>query len=74
MFPTVYRGTVFGIANLSARVGGLLAPLVPDLVGKTWFMFVFGVLGIMSCAGSLVLKETKGTKLNDVMEQSMIME
>ena len=56
MFPTVYRGTVFGIANLSARVGGLLAPLVPDLVGKTWFMFVFGVLGIMSCAGSLVLK------------------
>ena len=56
MFPTVYRGTVFGIANLSARVGGLIAPIIPDLVGKNWFMFVFGILGLMSCAGSLVLK------------------
>ena len=27
-FPTVYRGTVFGVSNVMARVGGILAPLV----------------------------------------------
>ena len=59
MFPTVYRGTVFGIANICARVGGILAPLI-DGVAEHSFMYIFGALGIGSALCSLLLRETKG--------------
>ena len=31
-------------------------------------MLVFGVLGVLSCGGSLLLKETKGRKMEDNIE------
>ncbi len=71
MFPTAYRGTVFGIANVCARVGGILAPLVSQVTGDRYFMLVFGVLGVLSCLGSWALKETKGQKMEDNINQSM---
>lgn len=30
MFPTVYRGTTFGITNFIGRMGGIFAPLVDE--------------------------------------------
>ena len=70
MFPTVYRGTVFGIANVSARVGGILAPLVSQVTGDRYFMIVFGILGCLSCFGSFALKETRDAKMEDNLETS----
>lgn len=55
MFPTVFRGTVFGIANIFARVGGILAPII-DGVAKDSFMYIFGTLGIISAVCSLLLR------------------
>lgn len=31
-------------------------------------MLVFGVLGVLSCIGSLMLKETKGRKMEDNLD------
>ena len=68
MFPSVYRGTVFGIANVCARVGGMLAPVIDGAADKS-FMYIFGSLGIASAVCSLVLRETKGELMADTTEQ-----
>ena len=65
--PTVYRGTVFGITNISARVGGILAPLV-SAVTKSSFMYIFGALGITSGVLSFLLRETKGRLMADTAD------
>ena len=70
MFPTEYRGTVFGIANICARVGGILAPLI-DGIAEHSFMYVFGALGVFSAICSLLLKETKGELMADTAEQEV---
>lgn len=59
MFPTVYRGTVFGIANICARAGGILAPIVDGAAGNN-LMYIFGVCGVISSVCSILLLETKG--------------
>lgn len=68
LFPTVFRGTVFGIANIFARVGGILAPLI-DGVAKNSFMYIYGALGLLSGFSSLLLRETKGEFMTDTLEQ-----
>ena len=35
MFPAVYCGTTFGIANVCARFGGIVAPLVSEMLKET---------------------------------------
>ncbi len=70
MFPTVYRGTVFGIANICARVGGILAPLV-DGIAKDSFMYIFGALGVFSAFCSIFLRETKGELMADTVDQEI---
>ena len=68
LFPTVFRGTVFGIANIFARFGGILAPLI-DGVAKNSFMYIFGSLGLLSAFCSFLLRETKGEVMTDTLEQ-----
>ena len=68
MFPTEYRGTVFGIANICARVGGILAPLI-DGIAEHSFMYVFGALGVVSSLSSFFLHETKGELMADTIDQ-----
>ena len=67
-FPTVFRGTVFGIANIFARVGGILAPVIGG-VAQNSFLYVFGGLSLMSGVGSLFLGETKGKTMADTAKQ-----
>ena len=67
--PTVYRGTVFGITNIIARVGGILAPLV-SAATKSGFMYIFGALGITAGILSFLLRETKGKLMADRPDQT----
>lgn len=64
MFPTAYRGTVFGMSNVFGKVGGIFAPLV-DGIAKDSFLYIFGTLGILSGLLSLLLGETKGKVMTD---------
>lgn len=67
LFPTVVRGSVFGIANVCARIGGIVAPMV-DALMPNYFMLAFGVMGVLSCIGAFMLRETKGKPLKDLFE------
>ncbi len=68
LFPTVVRGSVFGIANVCARLGGIVAPMVDALI-PNYFMVAFGVMGLLSGAGAFLLNETRGKPLKDVFEE-----
>ncbi|NXF00611.1 S22AD protein, partial [Smithornis capensis] len=67
LFPTVVRQTGVGLCSMSARVAGILAPLV-RLLGqyhRAIPMAIFGsapVLGGLLC---VLLPETRGTELAD---------
>ena len=52
-FPTRYRGRVYGISNSIARLGGILAPMIPDIVPH--FMFFQAGLGVLGLFLSFVL-------------------
>ena len=52
-FPTAYRGRVYGVSNALARMGGILAPLIPDLIPH--FMLFLAGLGVFGLLLSFVL-------------------
>ena len=54
------RGTILGISNAMARVGGLIAPLLSSYIDH--FMFELGVLRAASFFISFLLRETLGKK------------
>lgn len=68
LFPTVYRGSVFGFSNVMARIGGILAPLVSGVAPGS-FMYIFGAVGISTALISFLLKETKDVVMTDTAEQ-----
>ena len=61
-YPTEVRGTVFGIANAFARVGGAVAPLASTI---PHFMIILSALGAIAFLLTLIMKETKGEKMED---------
>ncbi|NXU00843.1 S22AD protein, partial [Buphagus erythrorhynchus] len=67
LFPTVVRQTGVGLCSMSARVAGILAPLISPLAQYHGAipMAIFGsapVLGGLLC---VLLPETHGTELAD---------
>ena len=64
LYPTKIRGTMFGLANMIGRTGGLLAPMVIEFE-KAYFLPVFAVAALLSLLGTSLLKETKGLELAD---------
>ena len=67
LFPTTFRGTVFGITNFVARIGGVISPLVNEFMRNS-FMIVLGIAGCISGVASMFLRETKGKVLMDSLE------
>lgn len=71
LFPTSVRSRSIGLQSLSARVGGMLAPMVANL-GKTSRalpMFVFGLPCLISGIALLRLPETLGKPMLDSVEE-----
>ena len=67
LFPTSFRATVFGITNLIARLGGVVAPLLDEFM-RSSYMLIFGIVSLVSCGITLLLRETKGAELLDTLE------
>ena len=67
LFPTSFRGTVFGITNFIARIGGVISPLVNEFMRNS-FMIVLGIASCISGFASMFLRETKGKVLMDSLE------
>ena len=71
-FPTVIRNVALGAASMSARVGGILAPLLihSKLTQKNYFLppLVFGIAALIGGILSTLLPETNNMQLPDTIE------
>ncbi|XP_041463350.1 organic cation transporter protein-like isoform X1 [Lytechinus variegatus] len=71
IFPTPVRSVGIGICSMSARIAGILAPIIL-LLDKTWKplpVLVFGVLSIAAGVLVLLLPETRGEQLPETLEE-----
>ncbi|NXS46247.1 S22AD protein, partial [Balaeniceps rex] len=67
LFPTVIRQTGVGLCSMSARVAGIMAPLVRLLsqYHRAIPMAIFGSAPVMGGLLCVLLPETRGTDLAD---------
>jgi MFS family permease len=71
LFATTFRGLGFGVTNIGARIGGILAPLIVELqfLGKGTPYIIFGIVALIGGIASLVfLPETKGCGTLETLE------
>ncbi|XP_072182317.1 organic cation transporter protein-like [Diadema setosum] len=69
LFPTPVRSVGIGLCSMSARVAGILSPLIL-LLNQAWEplpVLIFGVSSIAAGLLALFLPETKGAKLPETM-------
>ena len=57
-FPTVYRGLMFGICNVMARIGGVISPEFSTVFFPHYFMLVFGFMALSIFFLNFLLFET----------------
>ena len=57
IYPTVIRGAGLGIASMMARIGGVVAPLIADLVSQLLFFHIIPhcLTSFFSCFPSINL-------------------
>ena len=70
LFPTYFRSTAFGICNIVARLGGMLASnllLICEAIGIN-YLIVLGVLSLLTAVFSLLLEETKKKALKEMVD------
>ena len=67
-FPTVYRGLIFGICNVMARIGGVISPEFSTVFFPRYFMLVFGIMALSIFLLNFLLYETKNRKMPDNVE------
>ena len=60
IFPTSIRNGALGLVGVSARLGGVLAPL---MLTTSLAPIIFGILMVTAGGFNLTLPETKGKKL-----------
>jgi MFS family permease len=68
VFPTAIRTQGMGVSSVSARLGGILAPLVVVVLGQESRdapMWVFGLVSLLAGACSIRLPETLNQFLAD---------
>ncbi|CAG5130923.1 unnamed protein product [Candidula unifasciata] len=70
IFPTVTRNIGMGVASMSARIGGILAPFFLDLktVSEALPLILFGGLSLLAGSLALMLPETAGKPLPQLPE------
>ncbi|XP_072019159.1 organic cation transporter protein-like [Amphiura filiformis] len=71
LYPTPVRSAGMGISSMSARIGGILAPLILVL-GDYWKplpLIIFGACSISAGLLALILPETKGKALPETLQE-----
>ncbi|XP_063045864.1 organic cation/carnitine transporter 2-like [Engraulis encrasicolus] len=70
-FPTVVRNMGFGVCYMAARVGSASSPYIAHIgtYNKTLPFILMGTMSLFSGCLSLLLPETKGEKLPEVISQ-----
>lgn len=62
-FPTAYKGIMFSISNIIARIGGIVAPMLSEIIPH--FTYFIGGLAFIAFVLSFWLIETKNLKMHD---------
>ncbi|NWZ66534.1 S22AD protein, partial [Acrocephalus arundinaceus] len=67
LFPTILRQTGMGLSSTTARVAGILAPLIIPLDQYHWAipMAIFGSIPVVVALFCILLPETRGIDLAD---------
>ncbi|NWU80755.1 S22AD protein, partial [Onychorhynchus coronatus] len=67
LFPTVIRQTGVGLCSTTARVAGILAPLIIplDQYHRAIPMAIFGSIPVLVSLSCILLPETRGVDLPD---------
>ncbi|XP_071963436.1 organic cation transporter protein-like [Antedon mediterranea] len=71
LYPTPVRSAGMGISSMSARVGGILAPIILE-IGKLWPplpLMIFSLMSISAGLLSLLLPETLKKDLPETLEE-----
>ncbi|WAQ96665.1 S22A5-like protein [Mya arenaria] len=71
IYPTVVRTIAYSVHSTAARVGSMVAPQVVflDEAQPGLLYFVSGMLMILSAFIMIILRETKGLELQDMLEE-----
>ena len=72
LFPTDVRATGLGLCNVFARTGGILAPMIISLPGVVSLLLLGALAACATCA-TLLVDETLGKPLKDVMDEDNAM-
>ncbi|CAL4069124.1 unnamed protein product, partial [Meganyctiphanes norvegica] len=70
LFPTEVRSLAYGLCFMSSRLGGIIAPMVSDILGMylPWApSVIFGGGALVAGLANLLLPETLGHDLPDTI-------
>ncbi|GFS15328.1 solute carrier family 22 member 21 [Elysia marginata] len=68
-YPTVTRSVGYGWVNMTARIGGIIAPFALDLDYYFGVSYIIcGILQVICLGLTLFVPETRGTSLADNMK------
>ncbi|XP_033741094.1 organic cation transporter protein-like [Pecten maximus] len=73
VFPTVLRNAGMGVSSMTAKAGGMLAPVILEL-RLVWIplpLILFGGLSILAGGLALILPETAGRPLPQTVEECL---
>ncbi|XP_029444245.1 solute carrier family 22 member 13-like isoform X2 [Rhinatrema bivittatum] len=76
LFPTVVRQNGVGLSSVSARLGGIIAPLI-GLLGSYHYaipMAIFGSTPVIAAALCFLLPETHNRELQDCTEEAAVIQ
>ncbi|KAK7107420.1 organic cation transporter protein-like [Littorina saxatilis] len=70
VFPTVVRNIGMGVSSMSARIGGILAPIILESASvlPVLPMLLFGSLSVLAATLAFLLPETAGRPLPQLLE------
>ncbi|XP_013411039.1 organic cation transporter protein isoform X2 [Lingula anatina] len=76
LYPTVLRNSLMGFSSTFARVGGMLAPVIanmvtfPGAIGRSAALIVFGAATVFVALLSILLPETAGRELPETIDDA----
>ena len=70
LFPTIMRGTAFGICNLVGRLSAMALLILPTFEDVASASIVLGLIMLLAAGLAITLEETVGKETEEMIQQS----